>query len=238
MEFQQSIEGAESRSAWSDHWSADRQESLSQKFFSFYRKAVFARTVRHFVNNYFPAKGVFIEAGSGTSETSMLIDKCGGSRTLIATDIVHPVLRDCHPVMDVRVCGDIFGLPYADGSIDGVWNVGVMEHFTQDEIDRILTEIHRVLKPGHRLILLWPGSNSLPQKMLRVVEFFINAKSKEAKFSFHPPEISQLRSKNEAVGILERNGFKLMKMDPGIRSLFAFKSIVAAKSDRSHGNSI
>ncbi len=151
------LDGEESQNAWTEHWSDDRQQSISQRFFSFYRKAVFARTVRYFINRYFPTEGIFVEAGSGTAETSMRIDKRGGARKLVATDIVQPVLRQCHPVMDSRVCGDIFNMPYAADSVDGIWNVGVMEHFTHEQIDSIMTEFHRILKPGHRIILLWPG---------------------------------------------------------------------------------
>lgn len=228
MDLQRSVNGCESQLAWSDHWSDDRQETVAQRFFSFYRKTVFARTVRYFVNRYFPKEGIFVEAGSGTSETSTLIDKHNGARRLVATDIVQPVLRNCDPVMDSRVCGDIFRLPYADSSIDGVWNVGVMEHFTQSEIDRILCEIRRVLKVDHSVIMLWPGTTSLPQKMLKVAEYFINMRSTE-KFSFHPPEISQLRSRTQAVEILRRNGFEPVAIDSGLRSLFAFKTLVAKK---------
>ena len=231
VEVQTRLDGAESQNAWTEHWSDDRQQSISQRFFSFYRKAVFARTVRYFINRYFPTEGIFVEAGSGTAETSMRIDKCGGARKLVATDIVQPVLRQCHPVMDSRVCGDIFTMPYADNSIDGIWNVGVMEHFTHEQIDRIMTELHRILKPGHRIILLWPGADSVPQKILRFVELFINFGSKEEKFSFHPPEISQLRSRREGREILQRNSFRSIYIDYGWRSLMAFKTLVAVKDD-------
>jgi ubiquinone/menaquinone biosynthesis C-methylase UbiE len=229
IELQSRMEGTESQIAWSEHWSADRQRSISQQFFSFYRKAVFARTVRYFTSHYFPPQGIFVEAGSGTAETSMRIDKHGGSRKLVATDIVQPVLKQCHPVMDQRVCGDIFNMPYADNSVDGIWNVGVMEHFTHEQIDAILAEFHRVLKPGHRIILLWPGSDSLPQKMLRVVELLINRGGGEKNFRFHPPEISQLRSRKQGREVLQRNGFRSIHIDYGWRSLMAFKTLVAVK---------
>jgi ubiquinone/menaquinone biosynthesis C-methylase UbiE len=228
--IQTSLDGAESQFAWAKHWSADRQQTLSQRFFSFYRKAVFARTVCYYVERHFPAEGLFVEAGSGTAETSMRIDKHNGSRKLIATDIVHGVLKQCHPVMDAKVCADIFNMPYANDSIDGIWNVGVMEHFTHEQIDRILAELYRVLKPGHRIILLWPGADSMPQKMLKFVELFINLGRSE-KFSFHPPEISQLKSRRQGNEILERNGFRSIHIDYGLRSLFAFKTLVAVKDE-------
>jgi SAM-dependent methyltransferase len=157
------------------------------------------------------------------------IDKRAGDRKLLAVDIVLPVLQRCHPVMDRRVCGDIFKLPLHDCSVDGIWNVGVMEHFTHEQIDHIMRELYRVLKPGSRVILLWPGADSIPQKMLRVVEKVINLKHEQKNFSFHPPEISQLKSMREGHDVLIRNGFRCLDIDYGFRSLMAFKVLVGMK---------
>jgi SAM-dependent methyltransferase len=221
---------------WSAHWSDGMQASASQRFFSFYRKAVFSRTVRHYLHKHFAAEGVFVEAGSGTSETSMRVAKHDGARTLVAVDIVLPVLAQCHPVMDVRLGGDIFRLPFLDGSLDGIWNVGVMEHFTAPQIDAILREFHRVLKPAAPLILLWPGVDSIPQRMLRTLEFFINLR-REERFRFHPDEISQLRSLRAGRGILTNNGFDVREVGFGLRSMFAFKVLVGEKP-RSHSTTL
>ena len=216
---------------WTKHWSDDKQRSLHQRFFSFYRKAVFAKAIRHFVHKYLPADGLLLEAGSGTSETSMLIDKHGGRRTLVALDLIHPVLRRCHPNMDHRVQADIFRLPFKDDSIDGIWNVGVMEHFLHDRIDEMMREFHRVLKPGARLVLFWPGRTSIPQKMLRCAEFFINLRRRrDDRFQFHPDEISQLKSAREGRDVLRRNGFTALEVNGGWRSLMAFKIPVGEKA--------
>ena len=90
--------------AWSRHWDDANQTSIVQRFFSFYRKAVFARAVAYFVDRYFPRTGLLLEAGSGTSETSMRVLRARG-RTLVALDLIPGVLERCHPVMDVRVAG-------------------------------------------------------------------------------------------------------------------------------------
>jgi ubiquinone/menaquinone biosynthesis C-methylase UbiE/uncharacterized protein YbaR (Trm112 family) len=215
---------------WSRHWSDDHQQTIAQRFFSFYRKAVFARTVRYFIDRYFPPAGVFLEAGAGTSETSMRINKRNGTRILVAVDIVLPVLEQCHRVMDVKVCGDIFHLPFREESIEGIWNVGVMEHFTHDQIDRIMGEFHRVLKRGGRALLLWPGVSSPPQKLLKVVAKFIRMTSGKKNFQFHPDEISQLKSLREGNEVLVRNGFSTLRVDQGLRSLMAFKILVGQKT--------
>jgi SAM-dependent methyltransferase len=215
--------------AWTEHWSSGKQESFAQRFFSFYRKSVFARSVRYFLWRYFPARGMFVEAGSGTSETSMHVDKNGGARMLVALDLVIPVLERAHPVMDFRVCGDIFRMPFRRDSLDGIWNVGVMEHFLHPDIDRILTEFRRVLRPGGRVILLWPASYSIPQRMLRCLEFVINMRRRGERFRFHPDEISQLRSTRQGREVLARNGFRPVHIDFGFRTLMAFQTLVGEK---------
>lgn len=214
---------------WSRHWSTEQQHSPAQRFFSFYRKAVFSRTVRYFVGRYFPSSGIFIEAGSGTSETSMRIDKRGTGRVLVAVDIIVPILKQCHQVMDIKVGGDIFSLPFRTNSLAGIWNVGVMEHFTHDQIDQIMREFHRILRPEGVIILLWPGTKSIPQKMLRLVEKGINIRHSKEKFRFHPDEISQLKSAQEGRDVLTRNGFETVSVDSGLRSLMAFITLVGKK---------
>ncbi len=214
---------------WSGHWGDEHQGSLFQKFFGFYRKHVFARTVAHVTDRYFAPEGIFVEAGSGTAETSVRMDKRGGKRVLVALDIVFPVLTHCVPLMDVKICGDGFHLPFRDASLDGIWNLGVMEHFTHERIDEMIREFRRALKPGARLILFWPATNSIPQKMLKIVEKIINLKKREHKFQFHPDEISQLRSNRQAREILQRNGFTSLYVDWGMASGMAFKSVVGEK---------
>jgi SAM-dependent methyltransferase len=215
---------------WSRHWSEDHQQTAAQRFFSFYRKTIFACAVQSFVDRYFPPSGIFIEAGSGTSETSVRIDKRQGMRLLVAIDIVLPVLERCHRVMDVRLCGDIFRLPLRTGSIDGIWNVGVMEHFTHHQIDVILRELHRVLKSGGNAILLWPGTNSVPQKLLKLLETIIQMRSRNKDFHFHPDEISQLTSLEEGKKVLVRNGFVPIHLNHGFKTSMAFKILVGRKT--------
>lgn len=215
---------------WMKHWGNENQELFSQKFFSFYRKAVFARTVAWFIERFFPRAGVFVEAGSGTAETSMRIDKKNGARILVAADMIVPVLEHCHPIMDVRLGADNFRLPFRDGAVDGLWNVGVMEHFLHERIDAMMKEFLRVLAPGAPILLLWPATDSLPQKGLRLVEKVINRRKAEGDlFKFHPDEISKLRSSQEGRDVLSRNGFEPVFIDAGLRSLMAFKTVVGRR---------
>lgn len=105
-----------------------------------------------------------------------------------------------------------------------------MEHFTHTQIDGILAEFHRVLRPGGRVILLWPAVFSVPQRIRRVLEFFINLRRPAGeRFRFHPDEISQIRSIREGREVLTRNGFRTVTIDPGFYSLMAFETLVGEK---------
>lgn len=214
---------------WSAHWAGGNQELLAQRFFSWYRHAVFAPVVAHYFREFFPERGVFLEAGCGTAETSGRIPKHDGARVLVAADLVPEVAARAHPVMDVRLSCDAFQLPFLTGSLDGIWNVGVMEHFLHADIDRMIREFARVLRPGAPLVMLWPARTSVPQRLLRVAEFCINLRRRDRRFRFHPDEISQLRSSAEGIDILRRNGLQPVEVSGELRSLFAFKVVVGRR---------
>jgi ubiquinone/menaquinone biosynthesis C-methylase UbiE len=116
--------------------------------------------------------------------------------------------------------GDLFALPYRDGSLDGIFNLGVMEHFTGPQIDRILQEFHRVLKPNGRVILFWPPEFGLSVMALKTV----------AWMELHPPEISRIPSFAWARAVMARNRFRVLGMHFGWRDLFAQVVVVAEKT--------
>ena len=106
------------------------------------------------------------------------------------------------------VHGSIFNLPFADGTLDGVYNLGVMEHFTYSEIDRILHEFHRVLKPHGKLVLFWPHAHATSVIVLGVCHRFLHGILRK-NTRLHPPEISLLRSQTRIRETLAQAGFKL-----------------------------
>ena len=132
---------------WDEFWSTKgKRKGLFSRFLSFYRIQIVARSVNYNLNKFFAPEGVFVECGAGTSETTSKTNKNG--RKFIALDYSALILRrtKANPKIDSCVNGDIFTLPFADASLDGIWNVGVMEHYTLEDIYKILKEFRRVLK--------------------------------------------------------------------------------------------
>jgi SAM-dependent methyltransferase len=64
-------------------------------------------------------------------------------------------IRICqHHSLPVRE-GSVYALPFADGTFDSVLFSEVLEHL--EDPDRALQEIRRVLRPGGRVVIIFPN---------------------------------------------------------------------------------
>lgn len=59
------------------------------------------------------------------------------------------------------VCGSIFEMPFKEGTFDIVWNVGVIEHFLEDDQCHCLREMSRICKENGLIITLVPNERSV-----------------------------------------------------------------------------
>ena len=116
--------------------------------------------------------------------------------------------------------------------IDGTETPFTRVDATNFELDATLGLGRRLtVSQDGRVLLLWPGADSLPQRLLHLTEKAIHRGRGDGEFRFHliPEEISQLRSAAEGREVLRRNGFRVLHVDPGLRTLLAFKTLVGAK---------
>ena len=181
---------------WDAHWDRQRRGTFG-RLCSLYRRHVRSRCVRRYIDRYFPAAGIFAECGCGSGETSQRLKEwqahsvcrpdaqaSRGSqtpghlgvapnqdgRTYLAVDFCaraldRALIQTCYAA---GVQADIRALPFRDNSLDGLWNLGVLEHFEADEQLLILREFHRVLKPGGVLLLWWPPKVAPDQLLLKL----------------------------------------------------------------------
>jgi len=137
---------------WTQHW--EKSNSVFHGVTSLIRRYLTAPLVARGLKDLVQGSGkVILEAGSGTSETSVLVDM--SKHTSISMDISEAVLkRSVNP--QVKLQGDLFNLPLRDGSVDVIFNIGVHEHYSDDQNDIILRDFMRALKIGGRVVLIWP----------------------------------------------------------------------------------
>ena len=135
--------------------------------------------------------GEYVDLGAGTGYMSRAIGN------LIDAPVIHAV--DIEPIMVAEMESTLSGvawikptlmerdkLPFADRSIDGLWNITVFHEFGSPKA--ILSEIHRVLKPGGSLLVIdWlkkPEScDQGPPLDHRVAESDVTSHLQEAGFT-------------------------------------------------------
>ena len=119
---------------WDHHWrDLSGRGAVFGWLASMFRKVFLVSAVRHYTDRFFTSEGVFVETGCGTSESSVGIRRQG--RRLLGVDFSFEalVLARQQRTFDYLVCADIRHLPFREDSIDGIWNLGVMEHFEASE---------------------------------------------------------------------------------------------------------
>jgi dolichol-phosphate mannosyltransferase len=217
---------------WDSYWENQKKAGglLYDAIAAFYRKFIIRPSLNRFVDRHFRPGAEVLHAGCGSGQ----VDSDIRSRVSITgLDLSVNALR-----LYLRVnkghCkvlhGSIFDIPRPDGSVEGIYNLGVMEHFTEEEIQRILREFHRVLKKEGRIVLFWPpefGLSVLFFKTLTVIFGLFGKKN----VKFHPDEITRVRSRAHVNGILEQAAFKVVEYSFGPRDLFTYAVIAAEKRD-------
>ncbi len=104
--------------------------------------------------------GEVLEAGCGSGVTSLLIGATV-HRTLLDLD-AHAV-QTAEQVFSATgqqarcMQGDLFAMPFPDGSFDCVFNAGVLEHFDQAMRAQALREMARVTRSGGLVVVAVPN---------------------------------------------------------------------------------
>lgn len=214
---------------WDDYWLAQNNDSFFSKCCTFHRKYFISFMVRNIIERYFPREGIFIECGSGSTESSSRILRY--QRKFIALDISFTALQRGRAIgfADHLLCGNIFQLPLKKNSVEGIWNLGVMEHFHEREIAALLNEFYRIVKKGGYVILFWPPVFGSTQMVLNSVEAVYNKLSKSKKIQFFPNEVSVLRSREHAEHIVSQTPFRLQRTHFSPRDIYTYYTLVLKK---------
>lgn len=220
---------ANTAAAWDGFWTSHFASAPAHTTLSFIRTNIIARGLRRLFARYFPEKGIFVEMGSGSSETSARLP--GGGRTLVCMDFSFPPLVRARtmPAIDAAVQGDMYRLPFADGSLDGIWNLGVMEHFTEPELDAVLDEFCRVLRPGGRCLLLWPPLYGWYKAGAVCLETLLGL-ARGRQVTLYPGEVTLFTSRKKVEALCGRHGFSLRRASHTPFDLFTYVVVVMDKN--------
>lgn len=217
------------RESWDDHWARlSAPASAFGRISSLVREQILSRAVLSYANRYFPRTGVLVEMGCGSAESSKRIQ--GNGRRLVALDFSAGALRQATAagVFGSFVQGDLERLPFGNATIDGAWNLGVLEHFDREKGVRILAELRRVLKPGGTAVLFWPPEFGSSRLVLAPIEF-LRSRLSGRPFLFFPDEVNRLRSRAHAREMLGEAGLSTVAVDFPARAGFIHLVVVARR---------
>ncbi|RPH53944.1 class I SAM-dependent methyltransferase [bacterium] len=217
------------REAWDRHWRTLEDEStFFGRLASLVRKGILRRAVRHYAERYFPARGLFVEMGCGTAQASASIEP--RERRFAGLDLSLPALLAArgNPPHRHVLGGDLRHLPFPDGSVAGIWNLGVMEHFPAGQGIGILRELRRVLAPGAYAILFWPPSFGSSRWALAPIEW-LRTRVDGRPFRFFPDEVNRLASHDHARRMVLAGGLEPVAVDFSFRDCFIHMVVVARK---------
>ena len=216
---------------WSHYWSDKKQKSafLIYNFVAvIYRKFLFKRNLNKLINKYFQSKSELLHAGCGSGQVDIDISKTMNISALDISPVALSIYKKTNKNFKKIIHGSILNLPLNDKSYDGVYNLGVMEHFTEEEIKKIFKEFNRVLKKEGKIILFWPPEYGTSVIFFKIVHFLLKKILKKS-ISFHPAEITRYKSRQQIKRLLDYAGFKLNTTSFNIKDFFTCVIVVATK---------
>jgi 2-polyprenyl-3-methyl-5-hydroxy-6-metoxy-1,4-benzoquinol methylase len=143
-------------------------------------------------------EGFIIDLGCGEGITTEKVIR--EQKNCVGYDIIPENIRICREHNIPVILGDISKLAIKSDSIDTILLIEVIEHLEKPE--QIVNEIHRVLKNGGRVIIVYP--NDFTIKMIRI----LTGKWQEAKYD--PGHVHQWKPR-QVCSLLETNGFSIIE---------------------------
>jgi len=221
---------SDAEASWDSYWLSKSTPGplIYELIAAFYRRFVIRPALNHFTSLCFAPGSKILHAGCGGGEVDVDISR---KYSVSALDISLPALglyrKHNGPGSEV-IHGSVFQIPASDSTYDGIYNAGVMEHFTVEEIKRAFDEFYRVLKPDGKILLFWPPAYGITVRFLGAVHYVLhNVLKKQLKL--HPDEITHVWSKSQVNEYLSHSGLVLDKFSFGIRDLFTQVAIMAHK---------
>jgi dolichol-phosphate mannosyltransferase len=217
------IEGCPSGVAedWDRYWEKkDRAGALAYDVVAAaYRNVFIKSNLTRVIREEFAPGARLLHAGCGSGQVdTRLHDFVDVTAVDISPQALKRYTRENPQVFDVRHA-DIRNLPFEDGAFDGVYNLGVVEHFERGEIGGLFHELARVVRPGGKVVTFWPHKLATSAMVLDGIHFVLNdVLAKDVHL--HPPEPSRVASRAEAEQTFAEAGLDLVRYDFGARDLF------------------
>jgi 2-polyprenyl-3-methyl-5-hydroxy-6-metoxy-1,4-benzoquinol methylase len=219
------------RDEWDTYWAGRGHVRTERKFFDigaqFYRRHLIEPLLTRVMAREFGRGSKLLHAGCGGGEVDKEVVSSFQVTALDISPNAVALYRSRYPGVETTT-GNIFDLSALQDKFDGIYNLGVMEHFSPQEIVDIFKQFNQTLKPDGKLVLLWPPVYGLSVLALHGIHFVLN-RILRRDIQLHPPEPTKVFSRAQVTGYLEAAGFRLRSMEFGPRDAFTYVVLVADK---------
>ncbi len=215
---------------WDAYWLSKKQPGalIYDLIAAFYRRFIIRQFLNHFIGKHFAPNAEVLHAGCGSGQ----VDTDIARRVSISAMDISPQALSIYRKFNAQpaqlIHGSIFQIPIPDSTFDGIYNLGVMEHFSEAEIRLILNEFNRVLRPGGKIALFWPPAFGVTVQVLNTVHWILR-KAGRPDVKLHPDEITHVRSRRQVRAYLEASGFSLLEFYFGPRDCFTQAVVIGRK---------
>lgn len=220
---------ADAESEWDGYWKekSTAGSKIYDRIAEFYRLKIINPTLDYFMRREFVPGARLLHAGCGGGQVDTGMVRYAQVTALDISQVALQRYREVNRDTET-IHGSIFQIPCENGTFDGIYNLGVMEHFTETEIQAILGEFCRVLKPGGKVVFFWPPEFGLSVIALKNAHFVLNRILKK-NVKLHPDEHTRIHSGKHAERLLASAGFKLRRFYFGPRDFFTHAVVVGEK---------
>lgn len=217
---------------WDKYWEkkANAGASLYDLIGAFYRKFIIRRGLNYFIKKHFTSGEILLHAGCGSGQVDVDINRQFRITALDVSPRALNLYRQFNQDNPRVIRGDIFRLPFEDGIFDGAYNLGVLEHFTEGDITRILAELRRVIRPKGRILVFWPPEFGLSVRFLKMTHAILRTIIIHREMKLHPDEVTLAKSRSHIETIAARENLKVTDYYFGPRDCFTQVAVVFEKS--------
>jgi ubiquinone/menaquinone biosynthesis C-methylase UbiE len=215
---------------WDQYWTQKKRltSRLYDLIAGFYRRWIIKKALNRFMHKHFLSGAKLLHAGCGSGQVDVDLVQHFKITAMDTSKQALNLYKKVNQHQCSLVRGDIFAIPFLACSFDGIYNLGVMEHFTETEIQKILSEFKRTLRVRGKIVLFWPPEFGLSVCFLKTLHFILNKIFKK-NVKLHPNEITRVRSLEHVKSIIEQAGLEFVDYYFGSKDIFTQVMIVAQK---------
>ena len=146
---------------------------------SVHHPAIFQIELAEYLNKILAGKGKAIEVGCEEGVTSFLLECDARVFFDLNEDIVNKASK-AHKILcpnkceDSFIVGDMFEMPFEDNEFDLVFNAGVLEHFSSDEVVNALEQMARITKPNGKIVVAIPNHYCIVYRIAYLFGIFLD----------------------------------------------------------------